>query len=97
MQPTDPNWVNAERQRAAATRSYTTPAVITLVLYFVLWIPGLIANLVYWNSARQAEMLTGQAPEGKGCLTALLWVFIIIPLIGIALFVVFGLLVTAHH
>jgi hypothetical protein len=34
-------------RQAAATRSYTTPAVITLVLYFVLWLPGLIANIVY--------------------------------------------------
>ncbi len=65
-------WIEIERQRAAAARSYTTPAVITLVLYCVLWLPGLIANIVYWLEARKTEQLIGRTPEGKGCLTAML-------------------------
>lgn len=91
-QPLQPNqqWVDAERQRAAAVRSYTTPAIITLVLYFVFWLPGLIANIVYWNDARKTEQLIGRAPEGKGCLTALLVVFIILPVALFFLLMVFG-------
>ena len=77
------------RRVAAATRSYTTPAIITLVLYFVLWLPGLIANIVYWRDANSAQRLTGHAPEGKGCLLALLWVFVYLPLIGFVLVGIF--------
>jgi zinc-ribbon domain len=70
-----------DRRYVAATRSYTTPAVLTLVLYFVFWLPGLIANIVYWRAAVRDEKIVGQAPEGKGCLVALLWVFIILPIL----------------
>ncbi len=73
-------WIEAERQRAAVGRSYTTPAIITLVLYFVLWLPGFIANIVYLVDAQKTEQLIGRAPEGKGCLTAMLIVFILVPL-----------------
>ena len=84
-------WIEIERQRAAAGRSYTTPAIITLVLYCVLWLPGLIANIVYWLEARKTEQLIGRAPEGKGCLTAMLvvsvaLVFLLILVGGLALF-----------
>lgn len=61
-----------ERRRAAVARDYTTPAVIALVLYFVFWIPGFIANLVYWSHASRDQALTGHPPQGKGCLLALL-------------------------
>lgn len=63
----------------AAGRSYTNSAVLTLVLYFVLWIPGLIANLVYYNQAKSDMALTGHQPEGMGCLQAMLIVFIALP------------------
>lgn len=60
------------RLMGAYNRSFTTPAVITLVLYFVLWIPGLIANIFYLIEANKVERLTGETPEGKGCLLAML-------------------------
>lgn len=76
------------------TRSYVTPAVITMVLYLVLWLPGLIANIVYWQSAARDQRLSGHAPEGKGCLLALFIVFGALPLIllcvGAAVFGLFG-------
>ncbi len=56
-----------------------------MVLYFVLWVPGFIANIIYWREASSIERLTGRAPEGKGCLTAMLWFFILAPLIVIVL------------
>jgi hypothetical protein len=70
------------RRAGAATRSFTTPAIITLVLYFVLWIPGFIANIVYWREANNVQKVTGYAPEGKDCLVALLWVFVVLPIVG---------------
>ncbi|TVR71581.1 MAG: hypothetical protein EA415_11115 [Sphaerobacteraceae bacterium] len=67
--------IDYERQRAAATRDYTTPAVITLILYFVCWLPGIIANVIYYLQAQKDEAMIGRAPQGKGCLLALLLVF----------------------
>jgi hypothetical protein len=66
--------IDYERQRAASTRDYTTPAVITLILYFVCWLPGVIANIIYYLQARNDEALVGREPQGKGCL---LWLLIV--------------------
>ncbi len=88
-----PQRLEAEQWRAAVARTYTAPAVIVLVLYFVLWLPGLIANVVYLSSARRPQHLPGRAPEGKGCLSALLWVFFWIPLL---LVVVGGAILLKH-
>ncbi|MDI3340700.1 MAG: hypothetical protein QJR03_09225 [Sphaerobacter sp.] len=75
MVDTDPSFdIELERRRGAAMRTYTTPAVITLRLYWVFWLPGFIANLVYWQQAARDEQLIGRAPDGKGCL---LWRFIV--------------------
>lgn len=63
------------RRMVDNTKSFTTPAIITLVLYFVFWIPGFIANIVYYNEANSIQKRTGREPEGKGCLLALLIVF----------------------
>lgn len=79
----------AERRRAAVSRDYTTPAILTLVLYFVFWIPGLIANIVYFMQASQDEKITGHSPQGKGCLLAMLIVWVGVPIIGIGLFCAF--------
>lgn len=69
-----------EYRHFAAQRSFTTPAVITLVLYLVLWLPGLIANLVYLQEANNVQRITGEEPEGKGCLVAMLVAFILLPI-----------------
>lgn len=60
-------------------RDYTTPAVITLVLYFFFWVPGLIANLAYISSARNEQHRTGESPHGSGCLWSMLWLFVLLP------------------
>ena len=65
-------WVDVERWRAAATRSYVTPAIITLVLYFCCYLPGLVANLAYLVAALDTRQQVRRAPEGLGCLVALL-------------------------
>lgn len=84
--------IEAERLRVAAGRSYVSPAIVTLILYFVLWLPGMIANVVYLRSAQQTQKLTGHAPEGKGCLTAMAVVFLVLPLAG---FVILGIALAA--
>lgn len=78
-------------RRAAAMRSYITPAVITLVLYFVLWLPGLVANLVYYFAARHDERVSGVVPQGSGCITALLIFFIVLPVGGVAAIILLSL------
>jgi TRAP-type mannitol/chloroaromatic compound transport system permease small subunit len=77
-----------ERRRAAAGRDYTTPAVITLLLYLLFWLPGLIANIVYWQSASRDQRIIGRQPDGKGCLVALFVVFTVLPVVGLV--VLFG-------
>jgi hypothetical protein len=69
----------AHRRQAAAMRSYVTPAVITLALYFVFWLPGLISNVVYLVAANSDSRISGTVPQGRGCLLALLIVFLCVP------------------
>lgn len=85
--PRDYAWtVDDQRRLLLSMRSFTTPAVVTLVLYFVLWFPGLIANIVWLREANEVARETGRAPQGKGLLVALFWVFGLLPiwLIGFA-------------
>ena len=81
--------VEQERMRAAASRNYVGYAVLVLVLYFVMWLPGIIANVVFYLQASNDEKLIGRAPEGKGCLVALLIFGIILPVISICLAMLF--------
>ncbi len=78
-------WVDMERWRAAATRSYVNPAIVTLILYFCCYVPGLIANLVYLVAAWDTRQQVRRAPEGLGCLVALLLVFGIGPIAALFL------------
>lgn len=73
------------QQRTMPVRSYLNAAILTLILYIIgFGIVGLIANVAYLSSAKRTELETGEIPEGKGCLVALLWVFLWIPLIVLA-------------
>lgn len=75
----------------AASRSFYGPALLTLALYwFTFWIGGLIANLVYLNSASNAQKLSGVSPEGKGCLWLLLIVHVVLPILGTCAFFALG-------
>ncbi len=73
--------------QAQFTKSYTTPAIITLVLYIFLWIPGLIANIIYLLEANKTKKITGTNPDGYGCLIAMLVLVVVPP----ALFVIFAM------
>ncbi|MCA9877632.1 MAG: hypothetical protein KC442_07615 [Thermomicrobiales bacterium] len=62
-----PYWTPTPRMR-----SFRWQAFFALLLYFPFFLPGLIANIIWWNQARTLESATGIAPRGKGCLTVLL-------------------------
>ncbi len=63
-----------------AGRSFTGSAIITLVLYFIFWVPGLIANIIFYREAREVRRVTGRAPAGMGCLSVMFWLSVL-PLI----------------
>jgi len=76
----------------AASRSYYSPALITLALYWILfWIGGLLANIVYLNSAYNTKRISGKSPEGLGCLWALILFHVALPLCALLSFGGFGL------
>lgn len=76
----------ANRAVGIPPRSFTNSAVIVLVLYFILWLPGFIANLLYLREARQAENAADQNLPGTGCLTWMFYLFGLLPLVvGIGL------------
>jgi hypothetical protein len=63
----------AEYERAIArTKSYTTQAVLTFVLYLVFWLPGVIANVLFLMDAKDMEKRAGHSLPGVGCLTFML-------------------------
>jgi hypothetical protein len=76
----------------APPRDFTSSAVLTMLLYFVLWVPGLLANLAYLESANGERARIGRDPQGRGCLVSLLWVFLGIPLLVLGECVAFWVL-----
>ena len=78
---------------AVIGRNYTYHAIAALVLYTFLWIPGLVLNIVFLNNANRDQRATGKAPQGKGCLLWLLWVFGILPVVIIVLLLAIGIMV----
>lgn len=68
---------------APPMRSFRGQAFIALVLYFPFFLPGLIANIIWWNQARSLEAATGIAPRGKGCLTGMLICAVILMLLSV--------------
>ncbi len=66
---------------ALPPRSFTTNAVIVLVLYFILWLPGLIANVIFLREAHEAEKTANQSLPGVGSLSILLGCLGLFPLL----------------
>ena len=78
---------------AVVGKNYTFHAIAALVAYTFMWIPGLVLNIVFLNNANRDQRANGKAPEGKGCLMWLLWVFGIIPPVVIVLLIAIGFMV----
>ena len=76
-----------ELQKAiAAQKSYIGPSIITFILYWLFYLPGLIVNLMYIGDANRTAKIAGQKPSGYGCLIALM-IFGIFPLIATGLLI----------
>jgi len=87
-----PGWIEFERKRAIAAKSYTNKAVITLLLYMVFFVPGFIANIIYLVEANETRELTGVNPEGWGCLLTM-FVIVVAPVLIFGLLFVLGTVV----
>ena len=72
----------------AATRTYDSKALVTLLLYLLAWLPGVVANILFLSCAKRDEQMSGVSPSGKGCLVAMLWVFVIVPIGSLVLLLV---------
>ncbi len=75
------------RVALARDKSYTTSAFITLVAYWLAWLPGLVLNVVWLREARANERIAGHSLPGVGCLRWLLiwnviWALVLCALLG---------------
>ena len=77
------NAVAAQQIAAARVKSYTGPSILVLVLYLFLWLPGFIANILYYSDAKRMERVAGHSLPGSGCLTVMLWLNVISFVLGI--------------
>jgi hypothetical protein len=89
------NAVAAQHIAAARAKSYTGPAILVLVLYLLLWLPGFIANILYYSDAKQTQRVAGHPLPGTGCLAVMLWlnvISLVLSLVASCSVVVLGLL-----
>lgn len=56
------------RKVSASMKSYIGASILVFVLYGFAWLPGFIANIIYWNEAKKMERMAGQHLSGTGCL-----------------------------
>lgn len=82
--PQQPYWIPAPPMRSFRWRAF-----LALILYFPFFLPGLIANIIWWNQARNLQAATGIAPRGKGCLTVMLVCAVIMMLLSVGVAGVF--------
>ena len=82
QQPADRGFSAYDLDRAnARMKSYTGAVVIVLVLYCLLFIPGVIANVLYHEEGKRMEELAGQELPGVralGILRKLMFVVILV-------------------
>lgn len=72
-----------------ASKSFVGPAWLTFFLYYIgLYIGGLIANILFINSAKTTQRIINRDPPGTGCLWFLIWTHVFLPLIAGAIFLV---------
>jgi len=71
-------------------KSYVGKAVLTLAIYMVIWIVGIILNFVYLGEANKTKRIVGTSPSGHGCLVTLIWLFFYIPLTIIVFLAIFA-------
>jgi hypothetical protein len=62
------NSVTEAERAAARLKSYTDKVVIVIILYFILFLPGLIANSIWHEDGKRMERIAGQALPGVAAL-----------------------------
>ena len=82
--PTAAKWLKRlneilQTQPVKKVTDYTVIAVLVMVLYAVLWLPGIVANIVFLQQAKREQRETQTKPEGLGCLWSLLIVLGVLP------------------
>ncbi len=89
------HWVmNRKKKGAPPLRDFYLPFLGTLVAYAFLWLPGVILNYYYLQQADLERTRTGKEPPGRSLLVVLIWLFLWLPLISVALMGLAGLLMT---
>jgi hypothetical protein len=83
-----PTGVTAQDRANARMKSYTAHVVVVLVLYLFLFIPGLIANVIFHNEGKRMEAIAGQSLPGVDALGFMRrWLFILMIVILVVLVV----------
>ena len=72
----------------ARTKSYVGAAIAVFLLYNLFWLPGFITNIAYLAEARRMGRTAGQPASGVGCLWALFFYGLLLPIIGIIVTVI---------
>lgn len=82
--------VNDMSRAQAQTKSYTGALVLVIILYFIFVIPGIIANVLFYNDGRRMEEIAGMSLPGVDALGALrTFTFVVIVIALILLILVF--------
>lgn len=89
-----PPKASAIEMHQAQSKDFTNASIVVLVLYFVLWFPGLIANAIYYNEAKRVAYLTGERPHGMDTLR---WELIIFAWTPLTLLLIFAVLVIVSY
>lgn len=95
LPPTYPAQVYpVQEPKVIATQSqrFTGKAAMALLLYFLFYVPGLIANIMFISQANRVRKETGQTPSGIGCL----WATLIVSIISLATVLVIIALFIQH-
>ncbi len=72
------------RHREGRPPSFHAAALIAFLGYWLFWIPGAVLNWHFLGEARRAQREHGAPPPGMAALRVLMWVFVYLPLIGLA-------------
>ena len=89
MEPELPAGITAADRANARMKSYTPHVIAVIVLYLILFVPGLIANVIFHNEGKRMELIAGQPLPGVAALGLMRkWLFVIL-LVMLALLVLF--------
>lgn len=69
----NPSYFETKRV-AAQMKSYTGPAILVFILYWLFYLPGFIANYIYYREAQRMERIAGHGLPGAGCLAFMFWI-----------------------